>query len=59
MLLVRIGAPIYFANTQHISERLRRFEARAQVRVLPPAADKPSSTCRNTPLEYTFCKLFT
>ncbi len=31
LLLARIGAPIYFANTQHIVERLRRFEARAQV----------------------------
>ena len=31
LLLARVGAPIYFANTQHIVEHLRKFEARAQV----------------------------
>jgi MFS superfamily sulfate permease-like transporter len=32
MAVVRIDAPMYFANVQYIKERLRKHEARSRVR---------------------------
>jgi sulfate transporter 4 len=31
LLLVRLDAPLYFANVQYVRDRLRKYELRSQV----------------------------
>lgn len=36
LLLVRLDAPLYFANVHYVRDRLRKYEERSQVHILDP-----------------------